>query len=75
MQLLSPNNFFGENMLIEYRFHRCYTLHGSYLIKTSPDFLLEPGLVVRVSEDLRKQVDINISGMYKEIYRLGISTQ
>lgn len=72
-QLLSPNNFFGENILSQYRFYRRYCIHGSYLMKASSDFILEPGFVFKMSEDLRKQLDINLSGKYMGNYKLGIS--
>ena len=35
--------------------------------------MLGPGLVFKLSEDMRKQVDINMACIYKENYRLGIS--
>lgn len=73
MQLLSPNNFLGEDILSQYRFYRCYCIHGNYLIRTSPDFKLKPGLVFKLSEDFRKQLDLNLSGIYKKNYKLGIS--
>lgn len=73
MQLLSPNTFFGEDILSQYRFYRRYCMHASYLIRTSAYFMLEPGFVVKLSEDLRRQLDINIAGIYKENYRFGMS--
>lgn len=52
---------------------RHYFLHGGYIFVLSPDFKLEPSVLVKGTERSPFQADINIKGYYKNNYWAGFA--
>ena len=58
----------NQNTLI-----RHYFLHGEYLFKVNDNFDVVPGALVKIVVGAPLQFDVNIKGLYKKNYWLGLS--
>ena len=63
----------GDAGLSDYRMLRHYYLSGGYIFPLQNEFFLEPSILIKTTEELLYQIDINAKVQYKTDYWIGLS--
>ena len=63
----------GNAGLSDYRMLRHYYLSGGYIFPLQNEFFLEPSILIKTTEELLYQIDINAKVQYKTDYWIGLS--
>lgn len=63
----------GNAGLNDYRMLRHYYLSGGYIFPLQNEFFLEPSILIKTTEELLYQIDINTKVQYKTDYWIGLS--
>ncbi len=65
----------GNRTLSGYRLYRHYYLTGGYRFEIDPRLSLEPSVLIRMSSELRPQIDMNLKAYFSENIWAGISVR
>lgn len=72
-QLLQSAIKFGDKTSSNYQMLRNYYLTGGYKFDLQNDFEIEPSVLLKTTENLTFQADINVKGYYRQDYWVGLS--
>jgi len=73
-QLLSNKfNFEDNNTSATFRLQQHLLFHAKYNYQVSDDYSIHPLLALRYTKNTPLQYDVNVIGIYKDIFRLGLS--
>jgi len=72
-QLFQRNIDLKSDIILQQKQVRHYYLHGGYIFEVSPDFKMEPSLLLKFVEAGIFQADINALATYKDMINFGVS--
>ncbi len=73
VQLLQSSLKFSDRTASNFKMLRHYYLTGGYSFDLTRDYEFEPSVLLKSTENLTMQADINVKGYYKKDYWLGLS--
>jgi type IX secretion system PorP/SprF family membrane protein len=72
-QLAGANLKFGNETYSQYNMARHYYLFGSYSFEQSSLFELRPSFLIKMSEQLKPQVDVGLNYFYRQSFWTGLA--